>query len=134
MNHEDKFFCIRLKFYFFACMKMKCLCGSFQMNIALVNILAGIGSSVYSSVSSGTDLLITLKNAGISGAMQLFFSGLHTGLYGGFTDLDSIGKIWIELHKYACDIGGSTVFGDLIINSVNQKHKNSNSKNNIEKK
>ena len=93
----------------------------------------GIGSSVYSSVSSGTDLLTTIKNAGISGTMQLFFSGIHTGLYEGFTDLDSFGKFWIGLHKYACDIGGSTVFGDLIINSANKKHKKSNSKNNIEK-
>ena len=123
MNHEDKFFCIRLKFYFF-CMHEN------EMSLWFF-------SNEYRPEEgrfSGIDLLITLKNAGISGAMQFFFSGLHTGLYGGFTDLDSIGKIWIGLHKYACDIGGSTVFGDLIINSVNQKHKNSNSKNNIEKK
>jgi len=73
-------------------MKMKCLCGSFQMNIALVNILAGIGSSVYSSVSSGTDLLITLKNAGISGAMQLFFQGFIRDY---MEDL----LIWIQLEK-----------------------------------
>ena len=100
---------------------------------SMLNALAGVGSSVYSSVSSGTDLLTTIKNAGISGTMQLFFSGIHTGLYEGFTDLDSFGKFWIGLHKYACDIGGSTVFGDLIINSANKKHKKSNSKNNIEK-
>jgi len=108
--------------------------GKFILKSSGINFLAGLTSGFYSSVTSGNNCLDAIKNGVISGSTQGFFSGVHSGMYDCITDLDTIGRIWIGLHKYACDIGGSTVLGNIIINSLDKKNNELANKREVEKK